>query len=462
MSVQSIKLVAEIKNDINNNDINSHKDGQEKYLIKDFTHKLSPRIMAMLLETIMGVGEGDLDPNFMSVAEKFDSVMCSRITTPWKIVTPLYALSNEGQEIMNALKFSRNETKRIIAKRIKNVNENSSKNLENSSKNFENSKNGSKNAESIKNCKNLEPKDDENSIKSQGSYIKTNQGSINNNKKERKPTLIDCLIDEHKLDPIKMPVDDIIDEVINFLFAGWDTTTWATSIILQLIGNHDDVQDKIYKEIVHVFGVPCQVNNNQNDDQNNSNQNFENPKDEKYDPKDIKIDNISMQDAQKLKYMEAVIYESLRLYPLVNIHGRRLTTELTTEIDGEKVTFPPWTEVIIDSELVHRNERYFKDANRFHPERFLSRCPSDVEPDLTDDNDWHQDIEPFSFIPFSAGARNCIGKVYGCLEIKIILTHILTNFKVKSVQPMDRIKFNYVGTVRRTDEPLQFMFEPRD
>ena len=70
-------------------------------------------------------------------------------------------------------------------------------------------------------------------------------------------------------------------------------------------------------------------------------------------------------------------------------------------------------------------------------------------------------IETFAFLPFSAGPRNCIGKTYGVLEIRIILCILLTNFKITSVDQMDKIKFNLVGTVRRTHEPIKLLFEPR-
>ena len=348
----------------------------------------------------MGVKEGDLDPNFMTLAEEFDSVMTSRLTSPWKIVTPLYAVSKEGSKLMGAINFGRTEVRRIIRKRIK-------------------------------------------------------LSQIENDDEIQTPTVIDALIEEHNLDPVRMPIEDIIDEVMNFLLAGWDTTTWTLSLLLQLIGNHPDVQERMYQEIMDTVNADSMIaacGQNETDGAMSDS-----------DSTDAHVE-ITMKELKKLKYTECVMNETLRLYPLVNLHGRRLVKKLPVDIDGNEVIFPAWTEVVIDSELVHRSSKYWPDADRFHPERFAS--PEDID-------SWEREgggplfkdqkkIEPFSFIPFSAGPRNCIGRAYGVIEVKILLCHLLAHYKITSILPMDKIKFNYVGTVRRTDDPIQFMFEKRN
>lgn len=408
----------------------------------------------------MGVEEGDLDPNFMNLAEEFDPVMCSRITQPWKIIKPIYELTKEGKGLINAMEFGHKEVRRIISKRIEDL----SLNIDTENLGFQNPK--SSNPESS----NPESSNPESS----------NSDSDEEMKKEKKPTLVDALIEQHRSNPQSMPIEDIIDEVMNFLLAGWDTTTWTVSIILQLIGSMPEVQEKVYQEIVDTLTS------------SRGGATF-NSRD---------LGEITMQESQKLKYMEAVIFETLRLYPLVNIHGRRLAEEMTCTIDGEKVTFPAGTEVVIDSELVHRSPRYWTDPNRFHPERFLPREGKNSQGISREDRNHNGNegvrgkekevsdktsnenvgvtgngkgmmrecervfkeqgkITPYSFIPFSAGPRNCIGKAYGILEVKVILCHLLTNFQITSVDPIDKIKFNFIGTVRRTRTPIKLLFEPR-
>ena len=230
-----------------------------------------------------------------------------------------------------------------------------------------------------------------------------------------RPALIDVLISDHRENPKDTTLDDIVGEVTIFLIAGWDMTTWTASYSLLMLGLYPEVQDKVHQEIFST------VRN---------------------------IDEISMAELMKLKYMECVINESMRLFPLITFHGRRAEIDIEVMIDGKIVTIPRGTEIGFVSELLHRNPRYWNDPDKFIPERFL--------PENSKSRD------PYAFIPFSAGPRNCIGKAFGMIEDKIIITHILSSFKVKSLDPVDKIRMNSTGIARRTYEPLRFEFHPRE
>lgn len=99
-------------------------------------------------------------------------------------------------------------------------------------------------------------------------------------------------------------------------------------------------------------------------------------------------------DAARLKYLECCIKESLRLYPPVANITRNMSEE--TEIGGYKI--PTGASVSMQLYAVHRNEDYFPDPDAFKPERFQT--------------DASVGRHPFAFVPFSAGPRNCIGKLY--------------------------------------------------
>lgn len=60
--------------------------------------------------------------------------------------------------------------------------------------------------------------------------------------------MIDTLIYEHFKNPNEMTFQMVIDEVKTFL-AGWDSTTWATTFTLQMIGSYPEVQEKLFQEI---------------------------------------------------------------------------------------------------------------------------------------------------------------------------------------------------------------------
>ena len=116
-------------------------------------------------------------------------------------------------------------------------------------------------------------------------------------------------------------------------------------------------------------------------------------------------------------------------------------------IDGKKITFPAGTEMAIESDLLHRNPRYWNDPDKFIPERFLPEN--------------NKERDPYAFMPFSAGPRNCIGKAFGMMEDKVLLSHLVVAFRIKSLDPFDRIRMDNTGIARRTWDPLRFELIPR-
>ena len=74
----------------------------------------------------------------------------------------------------------------------------------------------------------------------------------------------------------------------------------------------------------------------------------------------------------------------------------------------------------VATEVIHTDPENFKDPLVFNPERFFRNQNS---PDGTARH-------PFAFIPFSAGARNCIGQKFAMMEMKIILSLLLFNFEM--------------------------------
>lgn len=207
-------------------------------------------------------------------------------------------------------------------------------------------------------------------------------------------------------------------DCINYLTHAWTVTTTTTtltaSFTLLVIGLYPEVHEKVYQEIIERVS-------------------------------DVR--NITMAETMKLKYLECVINESMRLLPLINFYARRIEIDVEVMIDGEKVAIPGVTNIGIESEILHRDPRYWNDPDRFIPERFLP------------ENSKNRD--PYAFMPFSTGPRNCIGKSFEMMKDEVTITHLLSSFKIKSIDPLNKTRMNRIRIVRRIYDPLRFTFELR-
>ncbi|CAN2388657.1 fatty acid omega-oxidation [Pristimantis euphronides] len=177
---------------------------------------------------------------------------------------------------------------------------------------------------------------------------------------------------------------EIREEVDTFMFEGHDTTAAALNWSLFLLGSHPEVQERVHKELDEIFGKSDRP--------------------------------LTMDDIKKLTYLEAVIKEGLRIFPSVPFFARTITENCT--IGG--YTVPKGVNAIIVPFSLHRDPEYFPDPEEFKPERFFSENASGRN--------------PYAYIPFSAGLRNCIGQRFALMEEKVVLSAILRNFTVKASQ----------------------------
>lgn len=245
---------------------------------------------------------------------------------------------------------------------------------------------------------------------------KLNSNQIDSNDKELtiKPALIDALINDHENNPEITTLEDIVDEVGTFLGAGWDTSTLTTSFVLMQLGSHPDVQEKVFQEITSTVSD---------------------------------INELTMAETMNLKYLDCVINESMRHFAPISFIGRRTEKDIAVTIDEKQLIIPKGVDIMIDSDLLHHNPRYWSEPKKFIPERFLP------------ENSKNRD--PYSFIPYSTGPRSCIGKSFGIMEEKIIIAQILNSFVIRTIDPIESIRMDNTGMARRTCKPIKFELYPR-
>ncbi|XP_053671197.1 uncharacterized protein LOC128721466 [Anopheles nili] len=175
---------------------------------------------------------------------------------------------------------------------------------------------------------------------------------------------------------------EIREEVDTFMFEGHDTTTSAISFLLQSMAKHPDVQQKVFDEVRNIVG-------------------------------DDRTRPVTMSMLNEMHYLDLVIKETLRLYPSVPMIGRKMIE--TTEINGK--VFPAGANLIIMPFFLGRNAKYFPEPERFDPERF------NVERSAEKSN-------PYQYIPFSAGPRNCIGQKFAVAELKSLVSKVLRHYEI--------------------------------
>ncbi|CAG2166571.1 unnamed protein product [Oppiella nova] len=175
--------------------------------------------------------------------------------------------------------------------------------------------------------------------------------------------------------------DELIAQCVLFLVAGYETSATTLSMCLYTIAKHPEVQQKLYEEI------------NKFHEHQKSNA----------DPYEA---------FHALKYMDAVIDETLRLFPAA-IFIERVPTE-DYELTGTGITIKKDHVVHIPAYAIHRDPEYFADPEVFRPERFL---PENIA------------HNPYTYLPFGAGPRNCLGMRLAQLEIKLALVNLVQRYK---------------------------------
>jgi enediyne biosynthesis protein E7 len=120
-----------------------------------------------------------------------------------------------------------------------------------------------------------------------------------------------------------------------------------------------------------------------------------------------------MEDLTSFKRVRAIINETLRLRPPAWTVPR--WTDKDVKIGQYDV--PANTIVEVNLTIIHRNPKYWKNPNDFIPRRW------------TDEEETSR--HPFAFVPFSAGARNCVGKNFAIQEMIIALSIVLSHFTIE-------------------------------
>lgn len=173
-----------------------------------------------------------------------------------------------------------------------------------------------------------------------------------------------------------MTDDELRDELVTLLVTGFETTATGLAWAFYWVHREPEVLDRLRAEIDACEGDAVRCADN--------------------------------------AYVDAVCKETLRIYPVIPLVGRQLQRDF--EVQGHVI--PAGVTVSACIYLTHHRPDLYPEPDSFRPERFLTR-----------------DYSPYEWLPFGGGARRCLAMPLALLEMKVVLSTILTSWELELKNP---------------------------
>jgi cytochrome P450 len=188
--------------------------------------------------------------------------------------------------------------------------------------------------------------------------------------------LLQTLMDARYTDGEGMSDELVLSESMQLLVAGHETSSNALSWLLYLFSSRPDCLEKVRQEFDSVLGDAP----------------------------------LTYSDVPRFEFATQVIQEALRLYPPFWMVDRMAVAD---DRAGD-LDIPRGSTVIVYVYGAHHAPRHWQDPERFDPERFSKAN--------------EKQHAPFTYLPFGAGPRGCIGGNYAMLQILMILSALLRKY----------------------------------
>lgn len=186
--------------------------------------------------------------------------------------------------------------------------------------------------------------------------------------------------DDTRNTKISLGIDDIAAQALVFFSAGFEVVAILLSFSTLLLAVHQDIQQQVKEEVDEVLAEYG--------------------------------GQVTYEAVQRIRRLDNVLSETLRMYPPAPIISRRCVKEY--RVPGSDLKLEQSCTINVPINGLHHDPQYFPDPETFNPDRF------------SEDN--KHNIQPFTYMPFGSGPRHCIANRFVLLETKVALVQLLSHF----------------------------------
>ncbi|XP_076146051.1 cytochrome P450 3A27-like [Alosa pseudoharengus] len=203
---------------------------------------------------------------------------------------------------------------------------------------------------------------------------------------------------------------EILSQAMIFIFAGYETSSSTMNFLFYNLATNPDTLKKLHDEIDEVFPDKAEV---------------------------------QYEALMQMEYLDSVINETLRLHAPVT----RLERVCKKTVDVGGVIIPKGAIVMVPTYALHRDPELWTDPETFKPERFSKENK--------------ESIDPYSYMPFGLGPRNCIGMRFALISMKLAIVELLQRFTISTCAETEiPVELDNMGLLA-PKRPIKLQLSPR-